>query len=86
MFEENTRKLWNFASTNNPFECKDIKIALTEIRELQNHIDEMEITQSNNLAQIATLTEEKYRLNRTLYKVSYSKSQSLLLWAITREL
>ena len=34
-FEENTGKLWNFAKSRNPFECKDIKIALTEIRELQ---------------------------------------------------
>ena len=34
-FEENTQKLWDFAKSRNPFECKDIKIALTEIRELQ---------------------------------------------------
>ena len=34
-FDENTDKLWKFAKSRNPFECKDIKIALTEIRELQ---------------------------------------------------
>ena len=38
-FQENTDKLWNFAKNNNPFECKDIKIALTEIRELNNEIN-----------------------------------------------
>ena len=37
-FTENTDKLWNFAKNNNPFECKDIKIALTEIRELKNDV------------------------------------------------
>ena len=33
-FQEETNKLYTFANTSNPFQCKDIKIALTEIREL----------------------------------------------------
>lgn len=67
-FTENTDKLWNFAKNNNPFECKDIKIALTEIRELQNDIQELEMQKSNNLAQIASLTSDKIALNRTLHE------------------
>ena len=34
-FSENTKKLWDFAVTANPFECKDIKTALTELMEAQ---------------------------------------------------
>ena len=36
-FEENTEKLWTFAqeAKEHPFECKDIKAALTEIKALE---------------------------------------------------
>ena len=40
-FNENTNTLHAFAKGRNPFECKDIKIALTEIRGLQNQIDDL---------------------------------------------
>ena len=42
-FRENTKKLWNFAISvqNNPFECKDIKIAITQIRQLQDEKDKL---------------------------------------------
>ncbi len=38
-----------FASTRNPFECKDIKIALTEIRELQDDIEELQRTKNDQI-------------------------------------
>ena len=34
-FSENVQKLWDFAVTADPFECKDIKKALTELMEAQ---------------------------------------------------
>jgi len=50
-----------FASTRNPFECKDIKIALTEIRELQNHIEELEYNKAQQVRTIQNLLEETHR-------------------------
>ena len=45
-FLEYTDKLWNFADTIEPFECKDIKVALNELMEanqkLQNITQELE--------------------------------------------
>ena len=34
-FSDNVQTLWDFAANANPFECKDIKIALTELMEAQ---------------------------------------------------
>ena len=34
-FSENLQILWDFAANADPFECKDIKIALTELMEAQ---------------------------------------------------
>ena len=39
-FNKNTNKLFEFANKSEPFACKDIKMALTEIRELNNSIEE----------------------------------------------
>jgi len=72
MFENNTRELWEFASTNNPFECKDIKIALTEIRQLQNKINDLEHQQNNKIRQIQDLMEQNVQLNQTLNEMGYS--------------
>lgn len=65
-FEENTNKLWNFARTRNPFECKDIKLALTEIRELQDKIETLQEDKLNKIGTIQGLLEENQRLNQTL--------------------
>ncbi len=42
-FNNNTNELWYFAKTRNPFECKDIKLALTEIRELHEEIRDLQV-------------------------------------------
>ena len=34
-FSENVQKLWEFSTNADPFECKDIKTALTELMEAQ---------------------------------------------------
>ena len=34
-FSENVQNLWNFSASVDPFECKDIKTALTELMEAQ---------------------------------------------------
>ena len=54
-------------SYRNPFECKDIKIALTEIQELQETIGELEQDKKNKVRTIQDLMEQNMRLNRTLY-------------------
>ena len=41
-FNENTNELFKFANTSEPFACKDIKIALTEIMELTNTLEQAE--------------------------------------------
>jgi hypothetical protein len=38
-FQEYTSNLWEFANTVEPFECKDIKTALTELMEANQNID-----------------------------------------------
>jgi len=66
-FKEETQRLINFARNRNPFECKDIKIALTEIQELQETIGELEQDKKNKVRTIQDLMEQNMRLNRTLY-------------------
>merc|ERR1719376_1841073 len=56
MFESNTKKLWDFASDREPFECKDIKIALTEIGQLENEITNLENQKKNQTKKIEALT------------------------------
>lgn len=41
LFNENVNKLLHFATTLEPFECKDIKVARTEIQELKKKIAEL---------------------------------------------
>ncbi len=59
---------WNilFFRSRNPFECKDIKIALTEIRELQDKIFDLEQEKTKNVKTIQTIMEENLRLNETI--------------------
>ena len=40
-FQKYTNQLWNFADTVEPFECKDIKIALNELMEAQKKLENM---------------------------------------------
>ena len=73
-FKEQTDKLLDFAKNRNPFECKDIKIALTEIRELQDRISNMEQDKSNKIKTIQDLLEKNLRLNQSLQGLQYSGS------------
>lgn len=67
-FKANTDTLFQFAQSRNPFECKDIKIALTEIRQLQNDIYELENNKREQIKTIQDLLESNYVLNRTLQR------------------
>ena len=65
-FKMYTDKLWQFAKSRNPFECKDIKIALTEIRELQDHIADLREDKQYKIRTIQQLMEKNVILNRSL--------------------
>ena len=65
-FELYTDKLWQFARSRNPFECKDIKIALTEIRELQDRIADLREDKQYKIRTIQQLMEKNVILNRSL--------------------
>eukprot|EP00095_Tigriopus_kingsejongensis_P005722 maker-scaffold616_size123561-snap-gene-0.19 protein:Tk05722 transcript:maker-scaffold616_size123561-snap-gene-0.19-mRNA-1 annotation:"aig1 family" len=67
-FLRNTNGLFKFAKTRNPFECKDIKIALTEIRQLQNEIYQLQSNKQEQIKTIQDLLESNYVLNRTLQR------------------
>ena len=65
-FKLYTDSLWQFARSRNPFECKDIKIALTEIRELQDAIGDLKDDKQYRIRTIQKLMEENVMLNRSL--------------------
>ena len=68
-FEENTKKLWIFAKSmdHTSFECKDIKIAITQIGKLQDKIEfqkyRIEKQKNETLIQIKSL-KDKMELER----------------------
>lgn len=65
-FKQYTAELLQFARERNPFECKDIKIALTEIRQLQNEIGDLKDSKRSSVLTIQKLMEQNLQLNRTL--------------------
>ena len=73
-FEENTSRLWNFAMKvqNNSFECKDIKIAITQIRQLQDENYKIERQSKLKDEQINVLQEE---INRQFDKIQLIRNQ-----------
>ena len=74
-FKENTKKLWKFAKSmdDSPFECKDIKIAITQIRKLR---DEIEKQKSKSFIEIERLKEEiKMQKNESLIEVGNLKNE-----------
>ena len=73
-FHEETDELYNFANNRVPFQCKDIKIALTEIRELQEKIEDLETDKNNRIKTIQKIMEENIRLNHSLYRQSQGRS------------
>ena len=56
-------KLWEFATSRTPFECKDIKKALTQIRTLQKSVKTLQLEQQirQEIIYNITLTNEKIR-------------------------
>ena len=64
VFLNNSQKLLDFALSRDPFECKDIEIALTEIRQLQNHIDSLVREEQDKKNTIQVLIEERNELQR----------------------
>jgi len=74
MFQKNTRMLWEYAVSREPFECKDIEIALTEIRELQNSIENLVQEEKVKDERLSELRRIKDELERSL--LEHSKSTS----------
>jgi len=74
MFQKNTRMLWDYAVSREPFECKDIEIALTEIRELQNSIENLVQEEKVKDERLSELRRIKDELERSL--LEHSKSTS----------
>jgi len=65
-FYNNSQMLLEYALTRDPFECKDIEIALTEIGELQNNIDHLVKEEQDKKSTIRDLVEQRNKLKRVL--------------------
>ena len=65
-FTEETNELFEFATNRNPFECKDIEIALTDIMKLNKEIDTLKQDGQNKVNTIQQLLEENLKLNASL--------------------
>lgn len=59
MFQKYTQELWDFATTVPPFQCKDIKVALTEIRELKLDLEEKTNQASSLTSELEVLKSQK---------------------------
>jgi len=66
VFANNSRVLWEYASSRKPFECKDIEIALTEIRELQNQVYNLVIEEEAKDIEITQLEKQRDQLQSAL--------------------
>ena len=73
-FKYNTEKLWKFAVEREPFECKDIKRALTEIGELRDKIEDRrrDIKRQNETLEVLveSLERSKHCLSHKCYTTS----------------
>jgi len=73
-FREETDKLFEFATNRNPFECKDIEIALTDIQILNKQIQDLTHDRQNQVNTIQQLLEENLKLNSSLRGLQYIPS------------
>lgn len=64
IYNSEAERLWQYASSREAFQCKDIEIALTELRELQNHIDTLMVKDQRSRSEIQELLETKYKLEK----------------------
>jgi len=80
VFKNNTQLLWEYAISRDPFECKDIEVALTEIRELQNNIKTLKKDEKAKENKITDLIHDREELKRTLqqYQTEVSTVQPRL--------
>ena len=62
IFQEETQKLWQYANTREAFQCKDIKIALTEIKQLEKDIQDLNRRERESISQRQNLLEQRNRL------------------------
>jgi len=62
IFRDETNNLLDYALSREPFECKDIEIALTEIRQLQNEIDKLMEEEMHKRNIIDDLTDQRNQL------------------------
>ena len=69
-FQYYTEKLRKFSISRKPFECKDIKIALTEIRMLQDRIQYLKQDKTYRIQTIQQLLRENILLNQTLTSIA----------------
>jgi len=66
VFNNNSQELLEFALSREAFQCKDIEIALTEIRQLQNSLDNLKREEESKKEVIENLSAENYILSETL--------------------
>merc|ERR1719228_1489181 len=66
IFQNNSKSLLEFALSREPFQCKDIEIALTEIRQLQKNLESLKKEEEDKKQVIENLTKENYELSETL--------------------
>ena len=66
-------KLWQFATTLIPFECKDIKKALTQIQILQKSVNSLKLEQQIRQEIIHNLTLTNERMRQKLIDESESR-------------
>jgi len=71
-FQRNTNELLKFANSAQPFACKDIKIALSEIMELQRKIDDLEQEEQDRRNYILKLTEERNTYKNELLRRGFT--------------
>jgi len=69
MFKKYSQNLFDHANSVEPFECKDIEIALHEIRDMQNRIDRLKQETDERTNIIQNLIEEREELKRQIVRV-----------------
>jgi len=81
IFNNNVARLWEFASSKPPFQCKDINIALTEIQELQERVGNLTLVNMERDKEIERLRvenvevkQERQSLTNILFNNSTTKA------------
>ena len=64
IFNNNVARLWEFASSKPPFQCKDINIALTEIQELQEKVGNLTLVNIERDKEIERLRVENVEVKQ----------------------